>query len=63
MTAENICQQIKNLCTHLCVPTDKSYICQCHDGYELLEDNITCVKKTNVIDNEIASNLNGTLAE
>lgn len=50
---ENICQQIDNLCTQICEPTDKSYVCRCREGYELLEDNITCVKKTNVIDNEI----------
>jgi fibulin 1/2 len=48
--AEDICQRIDNLCTHICVPTDDSYVCQCRDGYKLLEDNITCVKQTNVID-------------
>lgn len=60
---ENICQQIDNLCTQICVPTDNSYICRCHAGYELLEDNITCVRKTNVIDNEIPKDLNRTTAE
>jgi hypothetical protein len=63
MNTENICQQIDNLCTQICVPTDKSYVCQCQPGYELLEDNITCVKIANVIDNEIPQNLNGTSAE
>lgn len=57
---ENICQRIDNLCTQICEPTDNSYVCRCEDGYELLEDRITCVKKTNVIDNEIPQSLNKT---
>lgn len=56
ISTENICQQINNLCTQICEPTqDNSYVCKCHDDYELLEDNITCVKKTDVIDNEIST--------
>lgn len=47
---EDICQRIDNLCTHICVPTDESYVCKCREGYKLLEDNITCVKQTSVID-------------
>lgn len=58
--SENICKQYSDLCTQICVPTDSStngYVCLCHDGYKLLEDHITCVKKTDVIDNEIPSTL------
>jgi len=61
---ENICERFSNLCTQICVPTDnKSHICKCHEGYELLEDNITCVRKKanlEVIDNEIPQALNET---
>lgn len=58
---ENICQQINNLCTQICVPTqDNSFVCQCHDDYELLEDNITCVRKAAVIDNEISTTYTNT---
>ena len=60
LSTANMCQQIEDLCTQICVPTDKSYACKCHDGYELLEDNITCVKITNVDDNEIKLNDNET---
>lgn len=57
---ENICQQINNLCTQICVPTkDNSYVCQCHDGYVLLEDTITCVKKE-MIDNNISTENNSS---
>jgi hypothetical protein len=60
--AENICQQMDNLCSDICVPTtDNSYVCQCNDGRELLEDKITCVKKTRLIDNEIPQSLNATV--
>lgn len=61
---ENICQQFDNLCTDICVATtDNSYVCQCHEGRELLEDKITCVKKTNIANNEIPQDLNNTDGE
>ncbi len=45
-----------DLCSQICENTDKSYVCKCYEGYELLEDNITCIKQKTVIDNEIPSN-------
>lgn len=53
---ENLCDVIDDLCSQICVNTDKSYYCKCREGFELLEDKITCIPKERAELNEIPTN-------
>lgn len=52
----NLCDRFDDLCSQICENTDKSYVCKCRDGFELLEDNITCIPKENIENNIISNN-------
>ena len=39
----NECAKNMDNCTHGCVNTEGSYYCTCPGGYDLREDNETCV--------------------
>lgn len=42
---KDLCKAIDHGCEHVCVNTDDSYICKCHDGFLLREDGKTCKSK------------------
>lgn len=73
MTTKNqkkgdICSKFDRLCSQICENTDDSYICKCENGYQLLEDKITCVPMKNNItleNNDVLSsdNVNGDSTE
>ena len=39
------CDSCSNECDQNCNNTDGSYICYCNTGYELRDDNKTCIGK------------------
>lgn len=39
---KDLCKSVNHGCEHVCVNTDDSYICKCHDGFLLREDGKTC---------------------
>lgn len=54
---EDLCNSFDRLCSQICENTDDSYVCKCNPGYELLEDRITCIPKTNELtNNEVYTN-------
>ncbi|KAH0617545.1 hypothetical protein JD844_015909 [Phrynosoma platyrhinos] len=42
LCAQNLCEVKKHDCEQICVNTPGSYVCQCYDGYKLLEDGKSC---------------------
>ncbi len=54
---EDLCNSFDRLCSQICENTDDSYVCKCNPGFELLEDRITCVPKTDELtNNEVYTN-------
>ena len=43
---ENECATGNNKCEQMCRDTDGSYYCECHKGYRIGADRITCFGKT-----------------
>ena len=41
--AVNECALDTDNCTQICNDTDDGFRCDCHPGFQLLSDNITCV--------------------
>ncbi|KAB1257869.1 Matrilin-2, partial [Camelus dromedarius] len=42
----DVCQAVDHGCEHICVNSDKSYICKCLEGFRLAEDGKHCRKCT-----------------
>ncbi len=36
------CNFSMDICPHDCINTNGSYVCQCREGYDLNDDNMTC---------------------
>ena len=37
------------ICDHYCINTLGSYLCSCHENYQLKSDKHTCILRTNLI--------------
>lgn len=36
------CDEDNGGCQHICKDTDGAFICKCHNGYEIMDDNSNC---------------------